>query len=204
MPRMPLSGVRISWLTVARKRHLARLAPSASRSSQLRSRELLDALLEPRSRRRGCRLRRASSASAPQAARRQRARNRCRDECIEPRKRVSERAAEPSERAPASRPRRAPQSPMRAWRTARVRIVRAVLLEPSTPALIPGADLTWNFRFPCGFRGLRRSCRRRVDDRLTRLQSIRSTAAGDACRGGMWAAANSAAAASGASQRERT
>ena len=30
MPRMPLSGVRISWLTVARKRDLARLAFSAS------------------------------------------------------------------------------------------------------------------------------------------------------------------------------
>ena len=29
MPRMPLSGVRISWLTVARKRPLARLAASA-------------------------------------------------------------------------------------------------------------------------------------------------------------------------------
>ena len=29
MPRMPLSGVRISWLTVARKRDLARLAVSA-------------------------------------------------------------------------------------------------------------------------------------------------------------------------------
>ena len=49
MPRMPLSGVRISWLTVARKRDLARLAVSAwsralssvltstSRSSQLSS-----------------------------------------------------------------------------------------------------------------------------------------------------------------------
>ena len=34
MPRMPLSGVRISWLTMARKRDLARLAASAwSRAS---------------------------------------------------------------------------------------------------------------------------------------------------------------------------
>ena len=29
MPRMPLSGVRISWLTMARKRDLARFAASA-------------------------------------------------------------------------------------------------------------------------------------------------------------------------------
>ena len=38
MPRMPLSGVRISWLTMARKRDLARLAASAwSRASRERA-----------------------------------------------------------------------------------------------------------------------------------------------------------------------
>src|SRR5436305_6744645 len=84
---------------------------------------------------------------------------------------------------------------------------RILLLSVGTinAGLVPAQNLIRESSDSLAGSGLGRVVSRRVDDALTRLNQFdRSTAPPASLRGGMWAAAKSAATVSSAIQRERT